>query len=213
MTTAVDGAGLLRAIIAEPKDDALRLIYADWLCDRGGPGDAERAEFIRKQIRREFMSRWPWRMEWLPDLFQGKVMLAHGTLRHTSDVVCRFANDEHVVYRHGFVHTVRCPLAAWLRHGAALRAAHPLLRVELSDRRPWAMNGLGDRVDDDRDAVRFGWFGQELNDECDLPFAVWRLLGGHNEPENTGTFWKEYGTREAANDALSDALLALFPLE
>jgi uncharacterized protein (TIGR02996 family) len=33
-----------------PGSDAPRLIYADWLQDRGGPGDAERAEFIRVQI-------------------------------------------------------------------------------------------------------------------------------------------------------------------
>ena len=31
MTDAATGEGLLRAILAEPGDDALRLIYADWL--------------------------------------------------------------------------------------------------------------------------------------------------------------------------------------
>jgi uncharacterized protein (TIGR02996 family) len=39
-------ADLLRAVLAEPEDDAPRLIYADWL-DEEGEGD--RAEFIRVQ--------------------------------------------------------------------------------------------------------------------------------------------------------------------
>lgn len=40
--------GLLEAIIEEPGDDALRLIYADWVQDHGNALDAE---FIRAQIR------------------------------------------------------------------------------------------------------------------------------------------------------------------
>src|SRR5215472_2671870 len=38
--------GLLQAIIDEPDDDGLRLIYADWLEERGDP----RSEFIRVQV-------------------------------------------------------------------------------------------------------------------------------------------------------------------
>jgi uncharacterized protein (TIGR02996 family) len=41
------GDALLQAIIDEPDDDALRLIYADWLQDHGQPG---RAEFIRLDV-------------------------------------------------------------------------------------------------------------------------------------------------------------------
>ena len=40
----------LDEIRENPEDDAVRLIYADWLEDRGSPGDADRAEFIRLQI-------------------------------------------------------------------------------------------------------------------------------------------------------------------
>jgi uncharacterized protein (TIGR02996 family) len=39
--------GFIRAIIEEPDDDALRLIYADWLDERGDP----RGRFIRVQCR------------------------------------------------------------------------------------------------------------------------------------------------------------------
>ena len=39
--------GLLRAILENPADETLRLIYADWLEENG---ESERAEFIRVQI-------------------------------------------------------------------------------------------------------------------------------------------------------------------
>ncbi len=39
----------LRAICAEPEDDTVRLVYADWLDENGDPA---RAEFIRLQVRR-----------------------------------------------------------------------------------------------------------------------------------------------------------------
>jgi uncharacterized protein (TIGR02996 family) len=41
------GKALFQAILDEPDDDALRLVYADWLEENGQP---ERAEFIRVQI-------------------------------------------------------------------------------------------------------------------------------------------------------------------
>lgn len=41
---------LLQSILAEPEDDAARLIYADWLEEHGRPEQQPRAEFIRVQI-------------------------------------------------------------------------------------------------------------------------------------------------------------------
>lgn len=42
---------LLAAILANPADDAARLVYADKIEERDQPGDAERAEFIRVQVQ------------------------------------------------------------------------------------------------------------------------------------------------------------------
>lgn len=42
-----DGDALIRSILAAPADDAPRLVYADWLDERGR---AEDAEFIRVQV-------------------------------------------------------------------------------------------------------------------------------------------------------------------
>jgi uncharacterized protein (TIGR02996 family) len=45
-----DERALLRAVIADPDADLPRLVYADFLDDRCGPGDAERANLIRYQM-------------------------------------------------------------------------------------------------------------------------------------------------------------------
>src|SRR5262249_46319231 len=46
MIATNDSIALLRALLETPEDDALRLVYADWLQENG---QAERAEFIRVQ--------------------------------------------------------------------------------------------------------------------------------------------------------------------
>src|SRR5262245_27762998 len=50
-----DGAALFRAVIDDPADDAVRLVYADWLDENGDP---DRAEFIRGQVRLARMEPW-----------------------------------------------------------------------------------------------------------------------------------------------------------
>jgi len=49
-----EAQALLAAVLADPDDDAPRLIFADWLDERGQP---ERATFIRLQVER---ARLPW---------------------------------------------------------------------------------------------------------------------------------------------------------
>jgi uncharacterized protein (TIGR02996 family) len=48
--TSGDGAALLRAICDNPDEDTPRLVYADWLDERGGESNEARAELIRLQI-------------------------------------------------------------------------------------------------------------------------------------------------------------------
>jgi len=45
-----DEPAFLKAILANRDDDLPRLVFADWLDERNGPRDAERAEFIRVQV-------------------------------------------------------------------------------------------------------------------------------------------------------------------
>jgi uncharacterized protein (TIGR02996 family) len=47
-----DEADLLRALAANPADDLLRLVYADWLDENPGDGRAEKAEFLWLEAER-----------------------------------------------------------------------------------------------------------------------------------------------------------------
>ncbi|MGL4554436.1 MAG: TIGR02996 domain-containing protein, partial [Gemmataceae bacterium] len=49
-----DGQALRAAVVADPDDDAVRLVCADWLEESG---DATRAEFIRTQIEQEGLKK------------------------------------------------------------------------------------------------------------------------------------------------------------
>src|SRR5437867_4536323 len=64
--------GFLRAIIEEPDDVGLRLIYADWLEERGDP----RGEFIRVQCQLEELKEYDPRFKELKAR-EGELLAAH----------------------------------------------------------------------------------------------------------------------------------------
>lgn len=106
-----EDSDFVRAIEATPDDDTPRLIYADWLDDRGEPA---RADFIRLQIELagidEFHPRWP-------ELTHRELALIreHG---HRWKIPELKARQE---FRRGFVEHV------WIR-GDRLTEASPILR-------------------------------------------------------------------------------------
>ncbi len=123
---------LLADILAKPDDDLPRLVYADWLDERDGAGDRERAEFIRVQVE---LAKWP----------ENHIAHIFGDDRDTADDL-RFArlicNQQQLFFdksradwfggvratilrdvhdsqepsahvRRGFISEVRCTLADW----------------------------------------------------------------------------------------------------
>jgi uncharacterized protein (TIGR02996 family) len=109
--------------------------------------------------------------------------------------------DEHriLVYRRGFVESVHGPLAAWLEHGPAVVASHPVEGVTATDREPWPTGDV-------RPDQQYGWRltrGEHLADPNFIPVVVGNCL-----PGGRGPLRNRYPTREAALAALSDALLA-----
>lgn len=221
MPTATAGDVLLRDILDNPGDDGLRLIYADWLEDHGDP---ERAEFVRVQVelampgpaspyhpdrQAEQHLRWLWR-------FHPAVARRRAGLRRRERELLAFhawgwsgrelpdlrgvTGEGDWTFRRGFVEEVRCPLAAWLAHGPAVVAAHPVTRVVATDRRPMDYGWDGD----DR-PERFGW--------------IFSLYWDRTHPANrrmhqlplgfkaTGVASSLYPTESAALDALSAALI------
>ena len=135
------------AILANPHDNAPRLVYADWLEERG---ECHRAEFIRVQLARhhgetltadqsdalrkreaELKS-----LIGLPD----KLQIPHAVKR-------RRPHSFEAHYARGFVEYVVGKWEAWFACAEQLRAECPLLRVQLLDWPPlfwgWHLGGGG----------------------------------------------------------------------
>jgi anti-anti-sigma factor len=110
-------AAFLDDIVSSPDEDAPRLIFADWLEDRGRPGDAGRAEFIRVQCAPgERGAR------------EQELLTAHGDA---------WAAPLHTFlrgweFRRGFIEEVFLSAGAFLDHAADLFRWTPARRVRLT---------------------------------------------------------------------------------
>jgi uncharacterized protein (TIGR02996 family) len=117
-----DDDAFLRAIIERPDDDLPRLIYADYLDERGDP----RGEFIRLQVE---LSR---RDTPVPvhDLEARERRLLY---RHRSEWLRRLGGDWHgdAVFERGFVVQVDVSARRFIRHGAEWLRREPIKTAAL----------------------------------------------------------------------------------
>jgi uncharacterized protein (TIGR02996 family) len=206
---ACEEAGLLADVVANPGSDALKLIYADWCEDNGRE---ERAAVVRCRHPIGAQHFWAWFST--PSVcrrFTGAPSC--GTYLATADSTDQWAiringGDWEFGIRLGFPERVRLPLADWLAHGKALVKEFPLVRVELSDR--WPVDGRPD--------PRTHYWAEALEADAHLthrhhlhrhhlPRRLYRLLAGYDGRHGLGDFMSTYRSRDAAVDALSDALL------
>jgi len=202
-----DGDALLRAILADPRNDLLRLVYADWLEETG---QYDRARFIRVQIElaRIFSKKmqivenellgpigdrvWQRRREWaLPIPVRELWPTAVGGWE----------------WRRGFPEVWHCPLALWETFGSLLVLTNPIRRVLVIDREPrvsWSNPRKPDRTwfRDDADWV------QRPDEGCLIPPDLFELL----EPDSFDLAMfdhaQTYPTRADAVSALSNACLS-----
>jgi uncharacterized protein (TIGR02996 family) len=133
----------LKAISEEPQDNTHRLVFADWLEERGRPGDADRALFIRTQIALAG-KRWLTREEplmdnsaalgtltpkqWLPlQEREHKLLKQHRSewLRTLRAVVPSLRDNE-VAFARGFPDAVFFHCVEDLGHAGELAAIAPL---------------------------------------------------------------------------------------
>jgi uncharacterized protein (TIGR02996 family) len=113
----------LRAILDDPDNVALRLVYADWL-DEHGEGD--RAAFIRHQCQAaRLRPGCPRRLE---RLRAANELLDHHERNWLGDWSERLVQWE---FDRGFVRSVRLTANTFLRYAEALFRAEPVERVEL----------------------------------------------------------------------------------
>lgn len=120
-----DDEPFLRRIRAHPDDDGPRLIFADWLDERGDP---DRAAFIRVQVA---LAGLPAGDRRRPDLIAAErgLLDAHGPA--WSAPFRGLATG--LEFRRGFVDEVRVPAAVFVRQAGRLFAAGPVRHLHLLD--------------------------------------------------------------------------------
>jgi len=155
-----DRESFIRAICADPADRTLRLVYADWLEERGDP----RGEFIRVQIRlsagcptcdgsgRSVMSPCPCSLlrtreralfcghlsEWARVPGWERVALGECPTFTVYDS-CPQSNSPRGAFHCGFVEAILCTRAEWRAHGEAITACHPIIELWFTDRQLWSV--------------------------------------------------------------------------
>jgi uncharacterized protein (TIGR02996 family) len=123
-----EGEALWQAIFAEPEEPAHRLVYADWLDERG---DSALAQFIRVQCEIERGAEGK-RLEALRK--QEKQLLAKNRTKWMADVPKHLRSK--VGMRGGFVGHLELPAKALRKYGAELFDRYPIYSVQLSDPYP-----------------------------------------------------------------------------
>jgi uncharacterized protein (TIGR02996 family) len=200
VTAAADpvAVAFLADIIANPGEDAPRLIYADWLDEHGEP---DRAEFIRRQCQLAWLDaadvRYAAVRARAGDLFRG-AWDAEVTPRHWPGSFAWPAS----VYRRGFIAEMLLPCADWLRHGPSLVRAAPLDTVRLSDREPGAVGPGVTAMGEAWWQTDGGWAAPTQR----LPLCIHARLRTGQPLAGAPTKW--FRDRPAALDALSAAALA-----
>jgi uncharacterized protein (TIGR02996 family) len=132
-----DADALLAAVLADPDADLPRLVYADWLEERGQP---ERAEFIRVQIelardrRNELQAREATLFaafgdEWLAPFRAPGAPLDGLTASHGA-------------FRRGFVEVVWMPARRFLREADRLFAMAPVRELRVTELTPLQLGEL-----------------------------------------------------------------------
>lgn len=120
-----DGDGLRAAIVAQPDDDTLRLIYADWLQEND---QSDRAAFVRAQV--SLAQSEPYSPQYRQyGSAAEKLQKAHPEwgqhIRQKHGAISGW-------FERGFIERVHVNAATFPRHAAALFAAEPIRSVQVT---------------------------------------------------------------------------------
>jgi uncharacterized protein (TIGR02996 family) len=158
----------LQDVLENPDDDAPRLVYADWLLDRGDADGAGRAEFIQLQCALARPG---------PDAPRAALRARERGLldAHHRDWAAPLARMGCTcwAYSRGFVEGVALPAAAFLAHVPALARAAPVRHLKL-----YGAAGLMAAVARSPHLARVRTLDLENNSLDDE--ALWTLAGSAN---------------------------------
>src|SRR5262249_44548145 len=129
---------LIAAIRAELDSDAPRLVYADFLEDRGDPQSVARAEFIRIQVQRSNLP--PEDERHSPLMARAPRLLAAPPCARQGAHFC-FRKGR---FRRGFIEYVHLDARHFLHHRRQLVRLEPLRDISLTGLR--IGNGIGKRL-------------------------------------------------------------------
>jgi uncharacterized protein (TIGR02996 family) len=214
-------AGFLAAILAEPEEDAHRLVFADYLEEHGGQRGARHAALIRVQCR---LARLDERRcgGYYCDTFDD------GTTRHVDcewgqleqeqwpllgwaqDYLVPAATAGSAHFVRGFADAMTLPLSRWWRYGpAAVRMCPTLRMVCLTDRAPGVHTGRLATVHFWADGWRMPP-AQPAGDTSEPYFVPtdWLLRMDPPLTSDHSHGYQGWPTRKGAVRALSDVALA-----
>lgn len=154
---AAEREAMLRAVLADPDDDTVRLAFADWLDEHG---EHDRAAFVRVEV--EMAAAGPEPRRHARDCPRHGLYRTRHRTRYTDHPGCAKCRHRRLVDRdrttardclydetgrlgdwgmrpswsRGFVSTVYCTTADFLKHGPALFGEQPVTSVRLTDKTP-----------------------------------------------------------------------------
>lgn len=192
-----------KEIIENPKDDVVRLIFADWLEEHGGQSSF--ANLIRVQIELDHLG---YQCLDLPrnkpcglsdcrtcELRQLETLLMKEVVEPTITKLSR--RGIVLKHRRGFVWSAKMTLTHWLEIGPLMVRLHPLETIIISNKKPLLLGSL------------YGWYMPEppfhWNAADDLPSSVWSMLTDFTNQDDD--CWKLYTKHEEAIDALEKATI------
>jgi uncharacterized protein (TIGR02996 family) len=233
-----DHKAFLDVIIANPQDDVVRLVYADWLEENGEP---ERAEFIRLQIKlhqlelqtlqfnpqRELVN--PTLLQLVQDIEQSKkreleLLKENNYLKllgiEPVDLPARFDQNgdlkrfyhlEESWITRGFLSTLKCYLIQFLRDAGKVAGWRFIAKHPITDL--YITDKAPTKYNRFMEKYRYCFTLLErtdFNNFADdwLPLFLFDFLSGHVNESTPGTTVIEYETEELGSADLSRACLA-----
>ncbi len=123
----------IAAIIAQPDDDTVRLVYADWLAENGQP---DRGEFVRAEIElaQSLLN------EEIDERRRRVLLDRRAALlkRHKAVWLAPFLPfAKESSFERGFVHAVEVPALDFLQRGEKWFTLTPLTRVKITELHTW----------------------------------------------------------------------------
>jgi uncharacterized protein (TIGR02996 family) len=202
-----DRAALLSAILANPDDDILRLVYADALAETGLPAEEARARFIRLQIRvagagaDELLS--PELAELTAEILALAARWARVWLAELPGPVATAVREQRrgaAAFQRGFVDGVRLSASAFLWTAPRLFARAPITDMHLHGGFKNVKAALASPYIRRLRAVRLsgGWNGDRF---AELFLYFGRSLSGLRELDLSGCQLTDHGARELAHRA------------